>query len=136
KIAHVLAPASAASGDLVVADLGIPPELIEQAEGGLSLLTAEELATYVVPRDPAAHKGAFGHALIVAGARDKSGAAVLAARAAVRGGAGLVTVATADDALALVAVGSLESMSVGLPSGADGLQPGALDLLARASAGK
>jgi NAD(P)H-hydrate epimerase len=136
KIAHVLAPASAAAGELVVADLGIPPELIEQAEGGLSLLTADELATYVAPRDPAAHKGAFGHALLVAGARDKSGAAVLAARAAVRGGAGLVTVATADDALPLVAVGSIESMTVGLPSAESGLQSGALALLERACEGK
>ncbi len=136
KIAHVLAPASAAAGDLVIADLGIPPELIEQAPGGLSLLTAEELATYVVPRDPAAHKGAFGHALILAGARDKSGAAVLAARAAVRGGAGLVTVATAADALPLVAVGSVESMTVGLPSAENGLQSAALELLEHASEGK
>ncbi|MEA2694202.1 MAG: ADP-dependent NAD(P)H-hydrate dehydratase / NAD(P)H-hydrate epimerase, partial [Acidobacteriota bacterium] len=47
KIAHIFPPAADAMGDLVVADLGIPPSLVEQAEGGLHLLDAEELAALV-----------------------------------------------------------------------------------------
>jgi NAD(P)H-hydrate epimerase len=136
KIAHVLTPASAACGEVVVADLGIPPELVENAEGGVWLLVAEELATYLVPRPAEALKGAFGHALLVAGAADKSGAAVLAARAAVRGGAGLVTVATSASAQALVAVGSLESMTVALPGEGQGLAREASDILEATLRGK
>lgn len=136
KLAHVLAPADAACGELVVADLGLPPALVEEASGGVSLLVAEELAPYLLARPRAAHKGDFGHALLVAGAFGKSGAAVLAARAAVRGGAGLVTVATPGDALPMVAAGSLESMTVALAHDAAGLRPEAADELARALAGK
>ncbi len=136
KIATIFAPASEAVGELVVTDLGISPALIENAPGGLHLLTAEELATFVIARSPEAHKGDFGHALLVAGSFGKSGAAALAARAAVRAGAGLVTVATPADALPLVAAAALESMTVALAAGPDGLDPACVAALTQAAIGK
>jgi NAD(P)H-hydrate epimerase len=119
KIAHVLPPASEAVGELVVADLGIPPRLIEEIEeagGRLDLLVEDELAGWLPPRERDAHKGDFGHVLIVAGSPGKSGAAILAARAAVRSGAGLVTAAVPEPILQTVDLGSIESMTVGLPA--------------------
>jgi hydroxyethylthiazole kinase-like uncharacterized protein yjeF len=68
----------------------------------------------VRPRD--SNKGTYGHALIVAGSVGKSGAAVLSSRGALRAGAGLVTVATAAEALPTVAAGMPEIMTVPLVS--------------------
>jgi NAD(P)H-hydrate epimerase len=137
KIAHVFFPAAAAVGRLVIADLGLPPSWIEAADGDLRLLTSHELGALIRPRAAEAHKGDFGHVLVVAGSEGKSGAAVLAARGAVRSGAGLVTVATPAPAAAWVDAGSIESMTVPLPvSGAGALGEEALAAALRAAVGK
>jgi NAD(P)H-hydrate epimerase len=140
KIAHVFPPASEAVGELVVADLGIPPELVDEVaeEGGaLYLLRSEELADLLPPREPGTHKGDYGHALIVAGSPGKGGAAILAARAAVRAGAGLVTAAVPEPVLTVVDLGSIESMTLGLPCRASGqLAAVAADRVLAAAEGK
>lgn len=120
KVAHVLPPASEAVGELVVADLGLPPHLVEEAEGDLRLLVPEDLLELLPEREPGSHKGDHGHVLVVAGSRGKAGAAALATRAAVRSGAGLVTAAVPEPAAATVAGASLESMTVPLPAGESG----------------
>jgi NAD(P)H-hydrate epimerase len=125
KVAHVLPPAADSVGELVVTDLGFPPWLVETAPGGLNLLVEEEAAALLPPRPPGAHKGDCGHALLVVGSPGKVGAAVLAARGAVRGGAGLVTVAVPQPLLAAVDVASLESMTLGLPARPEGWLAGA-----------
>ncbi|HEX9732787.1 MAG TPA: NAD(P)H-hydrate dehydratase [Thermoanaerobaculia bacterium] len=115
KVAHVFAPAADAVGEVVVTDLGIPPWLVEEAPGNLHLLTGDELAACLAPRAAASHKGTYGHALVVGGSPGKAGAVIMAARAAVRGGAGLVTAAVPEPLLATVDGGSLESMTLPLP---------------------
>jgi hydroxyethylthiazole kinase-like uncharacterized protein yjeF len=123
KVAHVFPPAADAVGEMVVTDLGIPPRLVDDVEeetGDLHLLMGEELAELLPEREPGTHKGDYGHALILAGSPGKSGAAILAARAAVRAGAGLVTVAVPEPILPTVDLGSIESMTLGLPAGASG----------------
>lgn len=124
KPAQVFPPAAGAVGELVVVDLGVPVDLLERPadEPPLHLVTAEDAAALVIPRSADSHKGDHGHLLVVAGSRGKAGAAVLAARAAVRGGAGLVTVAVPAPAVSTVETASLESMTVTLPadSGGDG----------------
>jgi NAD(P)H-hydrate epimerase len=107
-------------GDLVVADIGITPEILAAVEPSLFLLEEADAATAFPPRDPAAHKGRFGHILVVAGSVGKTGAAVLAAVGALRAGAGLVTVATPVSCLGSVAAGRPEIMTEPLletPSG-------------------
>ncbi len=137
KIPHVLSPAAEACGVLAVAELGFPPWLIDEADGDLFLLTAEDLAALLPRRTVDAHKGTAGHALLVAGSPGKSGAAILAARAAVRGGAGLVTVAVPEPILPTVDLGSVESMTLGLPANEEGeLGPGAADAALAALVGK
>ncbi len=120
KIAHVFFPAAEVVGDVVVADLGIPPELIERAKGDLHLLVGSELRDLIVPRPLSTHKGDFGHVVLVAGSVGKAGAAILAARSAVRSGAGLVTVAVPDPIVQTVDGGSLESMTLPLPCSEEG----------------
>jgi NAD(P)H-hydrate epimerase len=134
KVAHVFPPAADAVGELVVTDLGFPARLleeVEEAEGDLHLLVGEELSGLLPPRERDSHKGDFGHLLLVAGSLGKAGAAVLAARAAVRAGAGLVTAAVPAPILPIVHLGSVESMGLPLPAGA-----AAADAVLAALAGK
>jgi len=119
KYGHVLPPACDRVGELVVADIGIPRSLLQAAR--LWLLEAADVAAAYPPRDPAAHKGSFGHVLVIAGSLGKTGAAILAATAALRAGVGLVTVATSSAALPLVAAGRPEIMTEALPGGGAGL---------------
>jgi NAD(P)H-hydrate epimerase len=105
---------------LVVADLGIPPAILEQTPGNLYLMVPEELRSLMLVRPESSHKGDFGHCLIVAGSPGMSGAAVLATQAAVAAGAGLVTVAVPTDLLVTLECASLESMSLGLSSDPSG----------------
>jgi NAD(P)H-hydrate epimerase len=120
KWGHVVAPACNRVGELRVADIGIPRRVLEETGTQLWLLEDEDAACAFPPREPAAHKGAFGHVLIVAGGLGKTGAAVLAGTAALRAGAGLVTVATPEPALPIVAAGRPELMTEPLPVDADG----------------
>ncbi|MGA8222471.1 MAG: NAD(P)H-hydrate dehydratase [Candidatus Acidiferrales bacterium] len=99
-------------GQLLVRDIGSPAELIEEVgKGQLRWLESRELAQFAVPRDPTGHKGDYGHALIVAGSVGKSGAAVLASWAALRIGAGLVTVAAPEPVLPIIAGHTPEIMT-------------------------
>ncbi len=120
KLAHVFPPAAEAVGQVVVTDLGIPPSLVEEAPGDLHLLTDGELAACLEPRAAASHKGTYGHVLVVGGTPGKSGAVVMAARTAVRGGAGLVTAAVPAPLVPVVDAGCLESMTLALACGSGG----------------
>jgi ADP-dependent NAD(P)H-hydrate dehydratase / NAD(P)H-hydrate epimerase len=115
KLGQMILPRGTCCGELVVRGIGTPPELLE-SDPNLKIHWIEPGEFRVLPltRDPAANKGTYGHALIVAGSLGKSGAAVLAARGALRSGAGLVTVATPESVLPVVAAGMPEMMTVPL----------------------
>jgi NAD(P)H-hydrate epimerase len=116
KIAHVFPPACERVGEWVLRQIGTPPEALEgDSELFLNLACREDFAWLARPRKPDAHKGNFGHVLVVAGSVGKTGAAALAAMAALRAGAGLVTVATAASALPIVASLGMEYMTEPLP---------------------
>jgi NAD(P)H-hydrate epimerase len=96
KRGHFRFPGAAACGELVVAGIGIPPDLPEQAEVKLSLATSRYARRRLPERPVSGHKGRFGTALIAAGSSRYWGAPVLAARAAYRTGAGLVALAVPE----------------------------------------
>lgn len=117
KIGMLLGHASKAVGQLLVRDIGSPRELIEQVgKSKLRWSEAGEFSNFALPRAPEGHKGTFGHALIVSGSVGKTGAAVLASWAALRAGAGLVTVATPEPALPIIASHIPEVMTEPLPA--------------------
>ncbi len=117
KIGFFLGSAAQHIGQLIVRDISSPPELIEEVgKGHLRWLEPRELTQFAIPRSAAGHKGDYGHALIVAGSVGKSGAAVLASWAALRVGAGLVTVATPEPVLQIVASHIPEIMTEPLPA--------------------
>jgi hydroxyethylthiazole kinase-like uncharacterized protein yjeF len=120
KIPHVFPPAARFAGTVDVLDIGIPEAALMAEPRPLLWADAAHAASLIPARDPESHKGRYGHLLILAGSRGKSGAAVLMARAALRSGVGLVTVATTASAQPMVAVGVPEAMSEPLPETADG----------------
>jgi NAD(P)H-hydrate epimerase len=94
KVEHYLAEGSAeAVGRLYVEDIGIPAEFIES---DLNVSEARDFKGLFRPRKRDAHKGDFGHVLVVGGAPGKTGAAAMTGLAALKAGAGLVTVACSD----------------------------------------
>ncbi|HVO93670.1 MAG TPA: NAD(P)H-hydrate dehydratase, partial [Terriglobales bacterium] len=93
KLGEVIYPGIHFVGDLIVADIGIAPAAVAEVAPKTELLDRETVGWLVPRREPDTHKGTYGHLLIVAGSRGKTGAAILAARAAMRTGAGLVTLA-------------------------------------------
>jgi ADP-dependent NAD(P)H-hydrate dehydratase / NAD(P)H-hydrate epimerase len=101
KPGHLLLPGRLHCGDVQVADIGIPDAVLERIQPRIS---ANEVKLWVekfsVPRVDA-HKYARGHAVVVSGGLSSTGAARLAARGALRAGAGLVTIASPRDALAV-----------------------------------
>src|SRR5262249_38421894 len=120
KYGHVLPPACDRVGDLVVADIGIARETLEGVGASCGLLEDEDAARAFPPRAVAAHKGTFGHVLVIAGSVGKTGAAILAGTSALRAGGGLVPVATPAAALPAVAAGRPEIMTEPLPSTSSG----------------
>src|SRR5436190_3191088 len=121
KLPLVLPPGETHAGDIVIADIGIPPAIFESVDGPrVELLTRALMREIISPRTPDSHKGDYGRVLIVAGSLGKTGAAHLAAVGALRSGAGLVTVATPKSCVPIVAAMGPEYMTEPLdetPSG-------------------
>jgi ADP-dependent NAD(P)H-hydrate dehydratase / NAD(P)H-hydrate epimerase len=112
KVGQVLAPNCDHVGELVVAPIGSPPELFEEDDAiFLSLIEPRMFAGVLAPRSPAGHKGTFGHVLVVGGSRGKTGAAAMTGLAALRAGAGLVTVASVHTAIPVIAGHAPEMMT-------------------------
>jgi NAD(P)H-hydrate epimerase len=122
KLPLVLPPAEAYAGDVVIADIGIPHDVIDAVEGPhIELMTPEQIRGIVGPRAADSHKGDFGRVTIVAGSRGKTGAAHLAGMAALRSGAGLVTVASAASCLPIIASMAPEMMTEPLDESEPGI---------------
>jgi len=121
KLPLILPPGEAHAGDVVIADIGIPADVIDELEGQqIELLTREDVRSLVEPRAADSHKGDFGRVLVVAGSRGKTGAAHLAGMGALRAGAGLVTIATPASCLPIIASLAPEFMTEPLAESADG----------------
>ena len=105
KPANVLPPASDFGGELIVADIGSPASLIAAMKPWLFLVEAGDVREWLTSTryTPDSYKNTHGHVLIAAGSRGYSGAAALCGNAAMRSGAGLVTVATPSSAQSQVA---------------------------------
>jgi NAD(P)H-hydrate epimerase len=121
KPGQLISRDSAAVGMLEVADIGSPASLVEEiGKSSLRWVEPLEFARLPLVRTVDSHKGLYGHALVVAGSLGKSGAAVMAGYAALRAGAGLVTVASPDVVLPFVASAHPELMTEPLAATADG----------------
>ena len=128
KLPLVLPPGELRAGDIVIADIGIPIEVLDNVTGPrVELLTRGAMREIVVPRTADSHKGDYGRVLLVAGSRGKTGAAHLAAVGALRSGAGLVTVATPASCQPVLAVMAPEYMTEALEEADGGLAVDEID---------
>jgi hydroxyethylthiazole kinase-like uncharacterized protein yjeF len=113
----VFFPGAAHAGELEVADIGFPPDLVRT---DLWLAERGDVARLLKPRDPESHKRAAGAVLVLAGSRAMTGAAVLTATAAYRAGAGLVTLAVPEGILPVVEGAIAEATFLPLPETEEG----------------
>ena len=115
KRSLLLYPAACCAGEIRVVDIGIPRSLLADPNLTVNLTEHEQVRTAFPPRDPDAHKGTYGHVLVLAGSPGKTGAAALCSLGALRVGAGLVTLAVPKGLNDLMEVKLTEVMTVGLP---------------------
>lgn len=121
KVGQLVSPQAGCCGQLVVRTIGSPASLMEEVgKGSLRWAGPDEFAALPLIRGAEAHKGSYGHVLVAAGSVGKSGAAVMAGYAAMRAGAGLVTIATPEPVLPIVAAAHPEYMTAPLPATAEG----------------
>lgn len=119
KVGHYVGKGALHRGRLVVADIGIPADLVSAGDYPIHSVERQDVRLPRRPRD--AHKGVFGKAYLVAGSTGMTGAPVMAAQAAVRSGAGLVTLGVPQPIWPITAAKLDEAMVQPLPAGKDGL---------------
>lgn len=120
KLGQLTPRGAAYCGRLYIMPIGTPPPLLADPALAVELTTAAAIRRLAAPRSPDSHKGSFGHVLIVGGSLGKSGAVAMAAEAALRSGAGLVTAAVPRSVQALVAAYRPEIMTEALAESSDG----------------
>ena len=129
KHGQLIFPGAAAVGELIVADIGTPPGLPELDAVRVELATAEGVGEMLPPRPLDAHKGTFGRVVVLAGSVNYTGAATLAAEAAYRVGAGLVTLAVPEAIQPVLAAHLREATWLLLPHDMGVLNADALEVL-------
>lgn len=115
KFCLVFPPANQAAGEVVIADIGNPHELLESDAHQVELLLDDSFPEALWSREEDSHKGDYGKILIIGGSRGKTGAAAMAGHAALVAGAGLVTVGVPESVMGIVAGYMPEFMTEPLP---------------------
>ena len=115
KVAHIFPPAENFVGELVVADISVPPFMFEEESLKLEFVEEDSITPTFSKRRKDTHKGTYGHLFVLSGSLGKTGAAVMAGKAALKMGAGLVTVGTPKSCLSLVARSMVELMTEPMP---------------------
>ena len=119
KVGNLLGEGGTLAGQLTVADIGIPDDLVRKLESDLHAVFPKEL--YLPRRDRDSHKGNYGKVYILAGSVGYSGAPILAARAAVRCGSGQVSLGVPGPVWPIAAQKLDEAMPHPLPASKDGM---------------
>jgi hydroxyethylthiazole kinase-like uncharacterized protein yjeF len=120
KRGHLLYPGAEMTGRLFVEDIGFPQELLGSERFNTELLEKKDILSLIPVRRSYSHKGDYGHVLIVAGSRGKTGAALMAAKACLRTGAGLVTLGIPESLSDIFQSRVTEEMTLILPDRGDG----------------
>ena len=136
KIGHFLHPGAEHTGHLFIEDIGFPEELLRS--DSLKTQTIEQAdASFLLPeRRKYSHKGDYGHVLLIAGSKGKTGAAFMAAKACLRAGAGMITIGVPETLVHVFQQRVTEEMILPLPDNGQGIfsgeaSAGVLDFLSR-----
>jgi hydroxyethylthiazole kinase-like uncharacterized protein yjeF len=121
KVGHVIYPGAEYRGELFVENIGFPEELLTSDAIGLQSVE-RAMASALVPERPAySHKGDYGHVLVVAGSKGKTGAALMTAKACLRAGAGMVTIGIPETLAGVFQSRVTEEMVLPLPDNGGGV---------------
>ncbi len=120
KPAHIMHPASECCGDIIIANIGIPEESYKLVSDSLYTHNRVEVSNLFSERSSISHKGTFGHLLCICGSKCMVGAPVLAGTAALRSGAGLITMAFPESAYMPIANKLTEALMMPLPETGEG----------------
>jgi ADP-dependent NAD(P)H-hydrate dehydratase / NAD(P)H-hydrate epimerase len=112
KLAFLIPENELYTGEWHILTIGLHPEFLRKAETINYFLTKQDITTLIRPRPVFAHKGNFGHALLIAGSTGKMGAAVLAARACLRAGVGLLTAQVPSKGIMIMPLAVPECMTI------------------------
>jgi NAD(P)H-hydrate epimerase len=115
KPAHLLYPARSSCGEIEVARVAYPPDLLRGVIPLARVMEREGARRLLPRRPPDGHKGTFGRVLVVAGSEGMSGAAILSCRGALRAGAGLVVLASVGSVIATARASLPEALTLALP---------------------
>ncbi len=111
KLAFMVAENAAFFGQVHIMDINLHPAFIEKTPAKFRMIDQSLIRAIYRPRQTFAHKGNFGHALIIAGSTGKTGAAVLSTRSCLRTGAGLVSVHIPRQSTFILQVAAPEAMA-------------------------
>jgi len=120
KRGHFLYPGAEHIGQLYIEDIGFPGNLLHSDKLGVNLVEKSDLQQLIPQRKKYSHKGTYGHVLLVAGSKGKTGAALMAARACLRTGAGLVTIGIPETLVNALQSRVTEEMVLPLPDKGNG----------------
>ncbi len=137
KRSHLLFPAAESMGEIQILDISIPHEAVEKQDIPVAWLELEDIQSLLPKRPTNTHKGEYGHTLVIAGSKGKGGAAGLTGLAALRAGAGLVTLAVPESCHQALEFNPLETMTVALPETKSGcISTKAIDTIIKSLKGK
>lgn len=121
KRGHFLYPGAEYAGRLFVEDIGFPAKLLASEKINVELIDRKMVSGLIPPRPGYSHKGDYGHVLVIAGSKGKTGAALMAAKASLRSGSGLVTLAVPESLMDVFQGRVTEEMTLPLPDGGSGM---------------
>lgn len=114
KIGHLVYPGRDYTGELIIADIGIPPQAFENDGAKREMITKEHIKRYFGKRSNDTHKGSYGRVLVIGGSTGMTGAPTMTAQAALRSGCGLVKVAVGESLVDILENKLTEGMTVPL----------------------
>ena len=114
KPVHVLKPSSYECGRITTADIGVPEDCFNKVESPLFTLGQDEISSFFPNRDYESNKGTFGTVLLIGGSYEMPNAVVMASKAAVNCGAGIVKTAFPDKAYPAIAPKTMEQVLIPL----------------------
>lgn len=121
KRGHLLYPGAGYTGALFIEDIGFPSSLLASDTISVERIDRGAAAGMIAPRRRNSYKGDYGHVLVIAGSRGKTGAALMTARACLRSGAGLVTLGIPGTLLDIFQGRATEEMCLPLPDDGNGM---------------
>jgi NAD(P)H-hydrate epimerase len=120
KRGHFFYPGADYTGQLFIEDIGFPTVLLESEKIKINLVQNSDAVSLLPKRPVYSHKGTYGHVLLIAGSRGKTGAALMAARACLKSGAGLVTIGVPESLVNTFQSRVTEEMILPLPDKGSG----------------